>query len=74
MYENVNVNLSYLVISQWNINMEVVRMIHTWLENLVTFEKLRDVNNTLDSKIVPKSDHKVEDAHVLVVEGFLLYT
>jgi len=49
-------------------------MIYVWLENPVKFEKSHSINNTLDTEIVPKSDRKEEDAHILIVEGILLYT
>uniref|UniRef100_A0A3P8RM71 Muscle-specific beta 1 integrin binding protein 2 n=1 Tax=Amphiprion percula TaxID=161767 RepID=A0A3P8RM71_AMPPE len=40
-----------------------------------TIYKSHGVNNTLDTEIVLKSDHKEEEeTHILTVEGFLLYT
>ncbi|XP_051815728.1 nicotinamide riboside kinase 2-like [Acanthochromis polyacanthus] len=48
---------------------------YAWLENPVKFDKSHSVNNTLDTEIIPKSNHKEEEeSHILVVEGFLLYT
>uniref|UniRef100_A0A3Q1EV67 Muscle-specific beta 1 integrin binding protein 2 n=1 Tax=Acanthochromis polyacanthus TaxID=80966 RepID=A0A3Q1EV67_9TELE len=48
--------------------------IFSWLENQVKFDKSHGVNNPLDTEIVPKSNHKEEETHILIVEGFLLYT
>uniref|UniRef100_A0A3Q1GWA6 Muscle-specific beta 1 integrin binding protein 2 n=1 Tax=Acanthochromis polyacanthus TaxID=80966 RepID=A0A3Q1GWA6_9TELE len=49
--------------------------IFTWLETLVMFDKSHGVNNTLDTEIISKSDHKEEEeTHILIVEDFLLYT
>ncbi|XP_051800828.1 nicotinamide riboside kinase 2-like [Acanthochromis polyacanthus] len=53
----------------------MMSLIHAWLENPVKFEKSLGVNNTLDTEMVSKSDHKEEEeTHILIVEGFLLYT
>ncbi|XP_051804321.1 nicotinamide riboside kinase 2-like [Acanthochromis polyacanthus] len=49
--------------------------IYVWLENPMKFVKSHGVNNTLDTEIIPQSDHKdEEETHILIVEGFLLHT
>lgn len=43
-----------------------------WLENPV---KSCGVKNTLDTEMIPKSDHSKDGGtHILIVEDFLLYT
>ena len=50
-----------------------VRSMYGW-RNPVKFEMSHGVNNTLDTEIVLKSDHKEEETYILIVGGFLLYT
>ncbi|XP_051794607.1 nicotinamide riboside kinase 2-like [Acanthochromis polyacanthus] len=54
----------------------MISRFYTGLENPVKFDKSHGVNNTPDTEIVLKSDHKEEEeeTHILIVEGFLLHT